>query len=126
MMRVPARSRRLWISTLSMGILVVGILLSAWTTADAHAEPDAEPVINCDASGYQRVAAGVALATADYMDDHTDVRDAYTDMKSDNVVPSDQANRYLQAHPDVAASMARLRQPLKDLMLRCGWGVPSN
>lgn len=126
MMRVPTRSLRLWICTLSMGVLLVGIPMSAGTAAFAYAEPDPEPVINCDASGYQRVAAGVALSTADYMDEHPDVRDAYTDMKSDNVVPSDQAAHYLQAHPDVAASMARLRQPLKDLMLRCGWGVPSS
>lgn len=90
------------------------------------AEPDAEPVINCDAAGYQRVAAGVALATADYMDEHPDVRDAYTRMKSDNVRPSDEVEAYLVERPDVAVAMSRLRQPLKDLMIRCGWGVPAS
>ncbi|ORV15039.1 hypothetical protein AWB96_11020 [Mycobacteroides chelonae] len=90
------------------------------------ADPDPEPVINCDAAGYQRVAAGVALATADYMDENPDVRDAYTRMKSDNVRPSEEVEAYLAGHPDVAASMSRLRQPLKDLMIRCGWGVPAS
>lgn len=120
-MPIKTENLRTRICTTAVAMLLVGM-----PTAIASAEPDPEPAINCDASGYQRVAAGVALATADYMDEHPDVRDAYTDMKSDNVVPSDQVTVYLQAHPDVAASMARLRQPLKDLMLRCGWGLPAS
>ncbi|TDZ79607.1 hypothetical protein DE4585_03354 [Mycobacteroides salmoniphilum] len=92
----------------------------------SSAEPDVDPVINCDASGYQRVAAGVALATADYMDEHPDVRDAYTRMKSDNVKPSDEVEAYLAQRPDVSAAMSQLRQPLKDLMIRCRWGVPAS
>jgi len=98
------------------------------STPFALADPDPEPtvpVINCDAAGYQRVAAGVALATADYMDAHPDVRDAYTQMKSDNVKPNEEVALYLGSRPEVAAAMTQLRQPLKDLMVRCGWGVPS-
>lgn len=93
-------------------------------TPQAVADPEpAPPVINCDAAGYQRVAAGVALTTADYMDEHPDVRDAYTAVKSDAVRPNEQVLQYLKGQPDVAADMSRLRQPLKDLMIRCGWAV---
>lgn len=111
------------------GIFVSGVVAAAVVLAQvvpvSNAEPDGEPAINCDAAGYQRVAASVALATADYMDAHPDVRDAYTRMKSDNVKPNEEVAVYLDSRPDVAAAMSQLRQPLKDLMIRCGWGVPS-
>ena len=107
-------------------VATAGVMVLLGFVPRSTAEPDAEPVINCDAAGYQRVAAGVALATADYMDENPDVRDAYTRMKSDNVRPSDEVEAYLAERPDVAASMSRLRAPLKDLMSRCGWGVPAS
>jgi hemophore-related protein len=119
---VNERTRR---AGLLAGIGVTAAILGGVPQAAAEPEP-APPVINCDAAGYQRVAAGVALTTADYMDEHPDVRDAYTAVKSDAVRPNEQVLQYLKAHPDVAADMARLRQPLKDLMIRCGWAVEAS
>lgn len=120
-------SNRQVVSAVITGVLTSSLMLVG--IPDVHADPDtdpAAPAINCDAAGYQRVAAGVALATADYMDAHPDVRDAYSRMKSDNVKPNEEVSIYLESRPEVAAAMGQLRQPLKDLMIRCGWGVPSS
>ncbi|WP_165592648.1 hemophore-related protein [Mycobacteroides abscessus] len=81
-----------------------------------------DPLVSCDAVGYHRVAGQVALDSADYMESHPDVNVAFTEMKSNSVHPNVEVTRYLADHPEVSEALAELRQPLKDLIIACGWG----
>lgn len=102
----------------------VGIAVSAAVVALAPAAPAAASD-DCTASGLARTVSAVASSTADYLDAHPDVNDAFTRLKGESrpQMRAD-AQQYLNANPAVRADLQHLRAPLNDLAQRCGVALP--
>ncbi|HUO40092.1 MAG TPA: heme-binding protein [Mycobacterium sp.] len=110
---------------------MAGLLLLA-TAAAAEAQPAPPPPPptpgappapasqDCTAADLARVSAGVASATADYLDNNPDVNNFFTGLhgKPDNEIQSDVAN-YMNANPQVQSDLNAIRAPLSDLRNRC-------
>lgn len=94
---------------------VAGSLLVGLAPSAAAAPP------NCTAADLAGVAAGVSAATSAYLFTHPDVNAFFTGLEGS---PRDtlrgQVQQYLDAHPQVKADLAGIRQPLADLKTRCG------
>lgn len=80
---------------------------------------------DCTASALARTISGVAASTADYLEAHPDVNDAFTRLQGESrpQMRAD-AQQYLNANPQVRADWQRLRAPLNDLAQRCGVALP--
>jgi hemophore-related protein len=80
---------------------------------------------DCTASGLARTISAVSGSTADYLDTHPDVNDAFTKLKGESrpQMRAD-AQRYLDANPSVRADLQHLRAPLNDFAQRCGVALP--
>ncbi|EHB57879.1 hypothetical protein MycrhDRAFT_0314 [Mycolicibacterium rhodesiae JS60] len=115
---IPAPVRR---HTL-VGLAVVGAA-AALTLAPAT---PAAAAADCTASGLARTVSAVAASTADYLDAHPDVNDAFTKLKGE---PRPQmradAQQYLNANPAVRADLQQLRAPLNEFAQRCGISLPA-
>ncbi|BBZ77857.1 hypothetical protein MANY_31940 [Mycolicibacterium anyangense] len=112
--RTPVRYRVLF------GGSVIVVVLAGTFAAPAAAADD------CTASGLARTISGVAANTADYLEAHPDVNDAFTRLKGESrpQMRTD-AQQYLNANPQVRADWQRLRAPLNDLAQRCGVAFPA-
>ncbi|OYN81626.1 heme-binding protein [Mycolicibacterium sphagni] len=102
----------------------VGIAVSAAVVVVVPAAP-AVASDDCTASGLARTVSEVASSTADYLDAHPDVNDAFTRLKGESrpQMRAD-AQQYLNANPSVRADLQHLRSPLNDLAQRCGVALP--
>jgi heme-binding protein len=106
------------------------LLLGSAAAADAQPSPPPPPPTpgappppapqDCTAADLARVSAGVASATADYLDSHPDVNNFFTSLhgKPNSEIQSDVAN-YMNANPQVQSDLNGIRQPLTDLRNRC-------
>ncbi|MCX2928860.1 heme-binding protein [Mycobacterium sp. CVI_P3] len=101
-----------------------GITVAATALVLLPATP-AAAADDCTASGLARTISGVAASTADYLDAHPDVNDAFTKLKGESrpQMRAD-AQRYLDANPSVRADLQHLRAPLNDFAQRCGVALP--
>lgn len=106
------------------GAIGAGIVAGATLLAAAPASADVPP--NCTAADLAQVATGVSAATSVYLFTHPDVNAFLTDLEGS---PRDTVRariaEYTAANPEVGAELARLRQPLVDMRVRCG-GSPSD
>lgn len=102
----------------------VGVTVTAAVLAVAPATP-AAAAADCTASGLARTISAVAGSTADYLDAHPDVNDAFTKLKGE---PRPQmradAQQYLDANPSVRADLQHVRAPLNEFAQRCGVALP--
>jgi hemophore-related protein len=101
--------------------VVIGATVCAgWITSVAPAAADIPP--NCTGGDYAGVTAGVAAAMSSYLFTHPEVNDAITGFEQ---LPRDRSAvalvDYQQAHPQVRAEMAGIRQPIVDFEVRCGY-----
>ncbi|OBJ34817.1 hypothetical protein A5630_10590 [Mycolicibacterium mucogenicum] len=97
--------------------------LAAWVSALTVAgTAGAQPQDPCSPSEMMRVHAAVMDQTADYLDAHLDVEQALREaMQMGSPHERHVAMQgYLQAHPDVAADMKSIRQPMMDQRANCG------
>jgi len=101
--------------TCALGAAAVGTAMFA-TAPAAVADPP-----NCTVADMAAVAAGVSAATSAYLFTHPDVNAFVTGLKGQ---PRDdirgQVQQYLDAHPQTAAEIKGIRQPLADIRVRCG------
>lgn len=108
------------------GVMLVGLAAAAGaqpaptpppTTPGAPPPPAPQ---GCTAADLARVSAGVASATADYLDNHPDVNNFFTSLhgKPISEIQSDVAN-YMNANPQAQSDLNTIRQPLTDLRNRC-------
>ncbi|MCV7216026.1 heme-binding protein [Mycobacterium crocinum] len=103
-----------------VGVAAVGALLAVAPASPATAAAD------CTASGLARTVAAVAGSTADYLDVHPDVNDAFTRLKGEpRAQMRADAQRYLDANPAVRADLQNLRAPLNEFAQRCGVALPT-
>lgn len=102
-----------------LGSGVVAVVLAGVLAVPAAAADD------CSASGLARTISVVAADTADYLEAHPDVNDAFTRLKGESrpQMRAD-AQQYLNANPQVRADWQKLRAPLNDLAQRCGVAIP--
>jgi heme-binding protein len=112
---IPAPVRRFTF----VGIAVTAAVLTVVPATPAAAADD------CTASGLARTVSAVAGSTADYLDAHPAVNDAFTKLKGESrpQMRAD-AQQYLDANPSVRADLQHLRAPLNDFAQRCGVALP--
>jgi hemophore-related protein len=103
---------------------LVGIAITSAVLAVAAATP-AAAAADCTASGLARTISAVSGSTADYLDAHPDVNDAFTRLKGESrpQMRAD-AQQYLDANPAVRSDLKNLRAPLNEFAQRCGVSLP--
>ncbi|MBV9090370.1 MAG: heme-binding protein [Mycobacteriaceae bacterium] len=99
---------------------IAGMMFSGASSASAQPAPPAPLPPDCNAANLARVSAGVASATADYLDSHPDVNNFLTGLHGlpNDEIPTDVRN-YMNANPQVQSDLTAIRQPLTDLRNRC-------
>ncbi len=92
----------------------------AWASAGlASAEPAPG---QCSPAAMMRAHAGAMTQMADYLDSRPDVQQVFMDARS-RATPQerhDVIRTYVDAHPDVAAALRNIHQPIRDLRVNCG------
>jgi hemophore-related protein len=100
------------------GAIVTGAISGGMLFASA-AMAVADPP-NCTTADLARVQSGVSDATANYLFSHPDVNNFFTGLKGQSRdAQRDNAQKYLNANPQVQADLQGIRQPLVDLKARC-------
>lgn len=109
--------RRTLATAIGAGVIAGATLLV--TVPPAFADPP-PPVPGCSAGDFEQITAGVAAATSVYMFTHPDVNAFFSSLKGEPREQSrDQALAYLDNNPQAKADLAGIRQPLRDMKIRC-------
>ncbi len=101
---------------------VAGVVALAAAGA-ATAQPAPDP---CAPAAVMRAHAAAMTQMADYLDSRPDVQQVFVDARSQATPQErhDVIKAYNDTHPDVAAALRNIHQPVQDLSTRCG--LPMN
>jgi hemophore-related protein len=85
----------------------------------AGAEPAPD---QCSPAAMMRAHSGAMTQMADYLDSHPDVQRVFTDARGQATPQArhDMIMAYFDTHPDVAAAVRNIHQPVRDLRASCG------
>jgi hemophore-related protein len=110
--------RRALVTTLGAGVIAGATFVAM--APSALADPPPPPVPGCSAGDFEQITSQVAAATSAYMFSHPDVNAFFSTLKGQ---PKDQvrsdAKAYLAANPQTQSDLAGIRQPLRDMKVRC-------
>jgi heme-binding protein len=104
------------------GAMAAAMLFGGASSALAQPAPDPAPQLapNCTAADLAQVSGNVGTVMGVYLFTHPDVNDFFTSLRGK---PDDEirgaVQDYMNAHPQVEAEITGIRQPLKDLKIRC-------
>ena len=109
--------RRTLATAIGASAIAGATLVAAGPSAFADPPP---PVPGCSAGDFEQITAGVAAATSVYMFTHPDVNAFFSSLKGEPREQSrDQVVAYLDSNPQTKADLAGIRQPLRDMKVRC-------
>ncbi|OBB76459.1 hypothetical protein A5759_05530 [Mycobacterium sp. 852014-52144_SCH5372336] len=99
--------------------LVAGVMVLANAGA-AGAQP--APPDPCSPAAVMRAHAAAMTQMADYLDSRPDVQQVFRDARTKPTMGErhNAINAYTETHPDVAAALQNIHQPVRDLSTRCG------
>jgi len=110
--------RRALVTTLGAGVIAGATFVAM--APSALADPPPPPVPGCSAGDFEQITSQVAAATSAYMFSHPDVNAFFSTLKGQ---PKDQvrseSKTYLAANPQTQSDLAGIRQPLRDMKVRC-------
>jgi heme-binding protein len=125
MLTLSSNVRRLAVGTLGAGAIAGTMLFGALPAALANEDPAQDPP-NCTAGDLEQTKAIVSAGTSAYLFTHPDVNWFFTSLEG---LTKDQEQvqmkAYMADHPQVAAELKGVRQPLLDLKNRCGAPPPA-
>ncbi|WP_333891106.1 hemophore-related protein [Mycolicibacterium gadium] len=95
-------------------------IVASVTAGAAVAQPP--PPDPCSPAAVMRAHAAAMTRMADYLDSRPDVQQVFVDARS-KATPQERRGviqAFTENHPDVAAALQNIHQPVKDLSARCG------
>ena len=106
------------------GLLAAGAACAALAIPSAGAEPSAEPVDDCNASGLSATISSVTTSLSEYFAAHPDVNEALIGAaRQPAFIAVGQFDGYFSDHPQEADEVRAIKQPLIDYQNRCGMQV---
>lgn len=103
----------------SVAGVAAGIVALAAAGAAAGQPPSQDP---CSPAALMRAHAAAMNQMADYLDSHPDVQQAFIDARSRATLQEREAaiDAYVATHPEIAAALQSMHQPVDDLSASCG------
>lgn len=97
----------------------VAAMMGLAAAGAANAQPPPDP---CSPAAVMRAHAAAMTQMADYLDSRPDVQQVFVDARGQATPQArhDVIEAYIDTHPDVAATVRNIRQPVQDLSTRCG------
>lgn len=104
------------------GAMAAAMLFGSASSALAQPAPEPTPVVgpNCTAADLAQVSGNVGTVMGVYLFTHPEVNNFFTGLrgKPDDEIRGE-VQTFMNAHPQIEAEINGIRQPLKDLRVRC-------